>query len=561
MLGNPPYGGTAIADDVKTTLGLGSKDPYGAFISRFLGDGQRTTPLRKDGVLAFIVSDTFMTIKTHLPLRRQMSAHYLHKMVRVHPDTFSATVNTAIIFAQKCHTPPRQTPAPLRHPADGPALQTRVPGRQLSLDGRAQAVQTSLLSRADSPTTIGTDAGKPAHQVLMADLTNVSIHDHYERFLELLNETSLGDVAYGQATSPKLVSTPEYAIYQYPQYLITTNTNLPFFVASPKLFALMNDAGKQAVRKEVVLNGDTFQARIATMNNLSVDIIRFGDIADSPHGISTGGNKHYVRALPGTKGSYDCIESWMICPSEEMAQLTSKEKVEGMNKDWQTLTGCFVPFEKGGESDSSDGWMPNYNVPTPYYINWASGAIKDMKSNPGSAWKNERYFFRNGLTFSISGVYSPTFRLNSGGVFEAKGSGIFCDYYGNETLLAILSSRFAKYLFKTYIKHSVDTSGDDIAAFPFPYIDEREAQVRKIILLVQQIIRQQKVDPRYDYASNEQIEIDRLVYEAYGLNEADIQEVETWYARRYPKLAEAQRRNREKAIAVATTSTPTPVTE
>ncbi|MFH1051423.1 MAG: hypothetical protein V1779_10910 [bacterium] len=43
---------------------------------------------------------------------------------------------------------------------------------------------------------------------------------------------------------------------------------------------------------------------------------------------------------------------------------------------------------------------------------------------------------------------------------------------------------------------------------------------------------------------NEQIEIDKLVYEAYGLNEEDIQEVENWYARRCPKLVEAQKRRK-----------------
>ena len=37
--------------------------------------------------------------------------------------------------------------------------------------------------------------------------------------------------------------------------------------------------------------------------------------------------------------------------------------------------------------------------------------------------------------------------------------------------------------------------------------------------------------------SNEQKEIDKLVYEMYGLNADDIEEVETWYARRYLKLA------------------------
>ncbi|GAB2802779.1 hypothetical protein GCM10027275_56310 [Rhabdobacter roseus] len=59
----------------------------------------------------------------------------------------------------------------------------------------------------------------------------------------------------------------------------------------------------------------------------------------------------------------------------------------------------------------------------------------------------------------------------------------------------------------------------------------------KIVELTKQIITKQKQNPRYDYQSNEQREIDQLVYQLYGLNEADIQEVERWYARRYPKLS------------------------
>ena len=57
---------------------------------------------------------------------------------------------------------------------------------------------------------------------------------------------------------------------------------------------------------------------------------------------------------------------------------------------------------------------------------------------------------------------------------------------------------------------------------------------------VKNLIKKLKVNPNYDYASIEQIDIDWLVYEAYGLNDEDIAEVENWYARRYPKLAKAQ---------------------
>ena len=35
----------------------------------------------------------------------------------------------------------------------------------------------------------------------------------------------------------------------------------------------------------------------------------------------------------------------------------------------------------------------------------------------------------------------------------------------------------------------------------------------------------------------EQNEIDRLIYDIYGLEDEDIYEVETWYKRRYPRLS------------------------
>ena len=111
VIGNPPYGGTKLPDDVREALALSSKDPYGAFIARFLGDGRESTPLKPDGILAYIVSDTFMTIKTHRPLREQLMGSRVHKMIRCHVDTFSAFVNTAIIIAQKGGGPGAVAPA------------------------------------------------------------------------------------------------------------------------------------------------------------------------------------------------------------------------------------------------------------------------------------------------------------------------------------------------------------------------------------------------------------------------------------------------------------------
>jgi len=125
-------------------------------------------------------------------------------------------------------------------------------------------------------------------------------------------------------------------------------------------------------------------------------------------------------------------------------------------------------------------------------------------------------------------------------MFDNNGSLIFPKDGYLKHFLVILASYFGKFLFKTIINHTVHAHVDDFKKVP---IVLRKNKFEEKFL--QQIIEKQKQNPRYDYASHEQIEIDRLVYEAYGLNEDDIQEVENWYVRRYPKLAAAQKANLE----------------
>lgn len=73
---------------------------------------------------------------------------------------------------------------------------------------------------------------------------------------------------------------------------------------------------------------------------------------------------------------------------------------------------------------------------------------------------------------------------------------------------------------------------DAIKEIPFCIHGKKELNI-----YVEKIIQAQKTNSQYDYLNHEQKEIDQLVYEMYGLNQEDIKEVETWYARRYPKLA------------------------
>lgn len=501
VIGNPPYGGTKISDDVRNALDIESKDPYGAFIARFLNAHNQTTPLKHGGVLAYIVSDTFMTIKSHLKLRKHLMQNYVHKMLRVHPDTFRATVNTVIMVAER--------------------------NTQKELDEK--------------------------HICLMADLTNISIHDNFEHFVEVLNQTKGVDFESAKTN----ISNEEYAIYYYPQALIKTNSNFPFFVASPKLFTLMNDSSKDLKKELKEIGGKQVQVRKVEINGNMVEIVKLGDIADVKVGLQTGDNNSYLFQNPNSRGNYRNIEEYSdyVLTEDDLDLIRLDDKLrkeiieKGISKSNTKSKRYFggryiIPYDKGGESDSDSGWLPNYYVAAQYFIDWsekcADALINEKLLYPTSTRpypRNQSFYFLKGISFSDTGEYSPTYRLNFSSVFDQKGSTIVSET-NSEKILGLLTSKLLKYFMRSNINHTVSSHVDCQKELIIS-----QQTYDETIVLVEKIVEKQKSNPRYDYASHEQIEIDKLVYEAYGLNSEDVQEVENWYARRYPKLSAAQKAN------------------
>ena len=526
MIGNPPYGGTKIDDNVRLPLGIDSKDPYGAFIARFLAAGNKTTPLKHGGVLAYIVSDTFMTIVSHHKLRRQMMDNYIHKMIRVHPDTFRATVNTVIMICER-----------------------------------------NVFPKDDSGNYRIVNNFDPNHICQMTDMTNISIHDNFDHFVEVLRQTE--GVDFDARNLPANISNPEYAVYYYPQNLIKTNSNLPFFVASPKLFALMNDGNDNNNKPSTQLA--TFQekqikVRTFIINEKEVQVVKLGDIADVKVGLQTGDNHAYLYQNPEARGTYRSIEDYKayLLTDADLEKIRDNEHLrlavidKGINTD-NPYSECYfegkyiIPYDKGGESDAEGGWMPNYFVPTNYFIDWSEWAVHRMKTlttkeknkleNIGggdnklcSRFQNVDTYFQKYVSYSRTGIYAPTFRLGTPSPYDNKSCGVFPPKYIFNEVLFLLNSKFIKYIFKNILGHTIDAQVDDVKELCF-------SLAFKSISSFENIIEKQKLNARYDYASYEQIEIDRLVYAAYGLVASDVQEIEDWYARRYPKLSAAQKAN------------------
>jgi hypothetical protein len=153
-----------------------------------------------------------------------------------------------------------------------------------------------------------------------------------------------------------------------------------------------------------------------------------------------------------------------------------------------------------------------------------------MKSLSGARFQNAARYFQRGISFSNTGIYSPTFRLGHGGVFDQTGSNIFCDVLRKRLLLGILCSTLLRFFEKAFINHGVHAQLEEL-----PIVLPTEEETQKIIDLVDEIISKQKADVHFDYRELLS-RLDSVVNEMYQLDDAEKAELGTWFRRHYPKL-------------------------
>jgi len=306
-------------------------------------------------------------------------------------------------------------------------------------------------------------------------------------------------------------------------------------------------------------------AQTQTIVNKKIKFTTIEDISEVKTGIGTGDNKYYLYKIPEETGDYKKIDMSKVLKNEEIQKIKNDEKLRlsiisnGINPK---LFGgrTILPLDKGGSSDIESGRLSNYFTFPGFFIDYSKKNVERIKTltiadrkrhygeknilksdegNVASRFQNIEYNFKDGITFSKAGIYTPLFRVSTGAIFNDGGNCLFVyekyqSFFTIPYLLGILCSKLQKYLLKTFVNNSINIQVDDVKKSPIPICEKSQKQ--KIENLVKEIIKKQKKDPDYNYQDHEQIEIDNLVYEIFGLDQELIDEVETWYARRYPKL-------------------------
>jgi len=300
------------------------------------------------------------------------------------------------------------------------------------------------------------------------------------------------------------------------------------------------------------------------IKKINVEFLPLEKIADVKTGLQTGENEYYLYKEKSAIGPYKIIDQNKVLTENELNKISKNSELrkkivkDGIsNKLFNGKT--IVPIEKGGSSDIEEGRLRNYYAPTEFYIDWSEKNVKRMKTltiadkkrlhgekniskndekSLTAVLRNIDCYFNKGITFSRVGLYSPTYRINSGSIIETAGNGIFLKEkfnkkLSNEYLLGMLCSKLLRYIIKNFVNNTVGSQVDDIKKNPIPLNSKYQNEIED---LVKEIIKKQEVDSEYSYQKKEQIEIDRLVFKTFGFDEDLINEVENWFARKYPKL-------------------------
>ncbi|MDX1245412.1 N-6 DNA methylase [Sinorhizobium medicae] len=477
LIGNPPYGVSVVKgahyDDIYS---LRSADSYGYFIANAIArlpEGRR---------MIYIVSSSFLTIGSHKPLRELiLSTCKVVRIIKLHRATFPGIdIFPCIVELEKCGD---------------------------SAQRSSNVYQFYDLWRLH-PTTHATEL-KSAYAAILDDLAAAK-------------KWPFDDVLAKR--------------YTVRQGHLGRYARQPIFEGLASLYDFMADVPANADTIDLArADGSKLSARYLALRGRKV--VKLHDIASVKIGLQSGDNGRFYRVAPGVKGGaqkggYKQVNPSQVVSETALASMTPMQKLAGFEVNDPTNDAFYVPLDKAGEADIEGGLLASFWRPIEFYIDWSEQGVAAMKKLHGKSgvFRNPQYYFKRGISFSNTGIYSPSFRLSHGGVFDQKGSNIFCDVIEQKVLLGILSSTLLRYFVKAFINHGVDAQLDDL-----PIVIPTTEEKTVIANIVDGIVTEQKADASFDYRPKLR-ELDEVVYKLYQLTPNEMQEVSSWYRRHYPKL-------------------------
>lgn len=512
VIGNPPYG-VEVTQVTAAQFSLNNRDSYGCFLVQAL------ETVRAGGAVMFIVSNTFLSARSHRQLRERIltlaevkSIFNLHRHVFPGRDVFSCVIEAR------------------RRPNSGLALSRTETYQFLdgwSLHPNSEDFDTALryFGKLGRRPSISENLFKDYE--IPEDLIGMRLMPpHPNRVDEWLEENEARVV-------------PSDAAFEKREQV------LPLVGGATDLFLLCADRPFRDLVQVVPANffdcsTSAFEIR---RKERKIKALKLWQVAEVRVGLQTSDDVRFVKKSPGVVANARQKNILDVAPkctlsTAAVARLTETEKTRGIPVMDYSRDKYFVPFDKNGEQDTAMGELRSFWSPVEFWIDWSERSVKELRKRanytngtPRKAYiRNEHYYFTKGIRFTTTGLYAPTFELSHGGVFSHMSSLILPnDASWTNFLLGVLTSPLVRYIVKSFLQTTVHAEADIIRQIPIPCVTS--AQAEEISQLVEDIVARKQGGRDTERQCKV---LWRLVHRLYGLDRADETELASWFKRRYP---------------------------
>lgn len=464
--------------------------------------------LKPEGILSFITSDTFLTINTKMILRELLQSKKLIELIKT-ADVFDAMVSPAITIAQNIQTT-----------------------HNYSLKFK------DAISDFKNPIIYETqiDIFRNAVNFVFFPPTpfNAAFYNKYNSIVRRLHEKWW----------PKIVTSKKIA----ENFNILENYRNGLQPGDIALLGTLTEGGQGLATgnngRFVGVRENTKQAKniINSRPKKLFEAVKTKNIAltinckeDAKHYLSGKSEKGIIKLFDELKEKYgrDIFGQgyiFSIISDNEIAiidELTEDEKKNGINK----LKPHYVPYDKGDKDGN------RWYLETPFVIDWSKEAVKILQTDPKARWQGYDFYFKEGFCWSdINTIYIKC-RLKSNSVHDVKSMSLFGltekipEYY----IISIVNSTFVSEFVEDFINNTQTFQIND--ARQLPIIIPNEKQLSEFKYLFDKAVKIKKLQFSNQISKEEaeeklnpiQEQLDKLVYELYGLTGEEINIVENFY--------------------------------
>lgn len=459
--------------------------------------------LKDKGIIAFISSDTYLTIQSKINLRKLFQGNHIIELIKTENVFEEPLVEPAIIIIKK-EDSARNNYNFIFKDAEDSFLKPEAYKQNISI------YRNSSNKVFFQPTWL-----------------NMQIYEKYNKEIcKLMNKW------WNYISTSKNISKYEDILDEYRINLRTGDFTLLGLVTEGGVGLQTGDNGKfigvieNSKEAENIKNPRGKKFFAAIYNNKITEFNQIKSVQDTSKYLNNLSEDQIVYLFDNLKQKYgrDIFGQGYIYRTIRKDQLVNIDNISEYEKSKGISSNKphFVLYDKGDKEGN------RWYLQSPFYLDWSIENVEKLKSDPKARWQGYQFFFREG--FCWINVLNPNAkgikcRIKMKSINDVASMSLYSltQNVSNKYFICLLNSNFIFEYLRTFINSSVNLQINDVRQLPIVIPDQEQLKVfEQIFNKAFQIKKDQFNQHTSKKEADEKLyliqkELDEKVYELYKL--------------------------------------------